>query len=69
MSEAPLYLSGTGDDLVVDRHGNEVHRYMQRVVHSPGGLLEEKCRGTSLIRNTPPVGPYSRTMPRVLRRS
>ena len=26
-------------------------------------------RGTSLIRNTPPVGPYSRNMPRALRES
>ena len=26
-------------------------------------------RGTSLIRNCPPLGPYSRPMPRALRRS
>ena len=28
--------------------------------------LEGRCRGTSIIRNRHPVGPYSRTMPRLL---
>ena len=29
-------------------------------------LALQGCRGTSLIRNSPPVGPYSSRMPRVL---
>ena len=29
-------------------------------------IFEHDCRGTSLIRNTPLLGPYSRTIPRVL---
>ena len=33
------------------------------------GCPPERCRGTSLIRNRHPVGPYSRTMPRLVRRS
>jgi len=31
--------------------------------------IEQRYRGTSLIRNRPPLGPYSRTMPRLLWRS
>jgi len=36
-----------------------------------GGLLQQKgaYRGTSLIRNRHPIGPYSRAMPRLLWRS
>ena len=42
--------------------------------HGPSGGVGQ-CqdhsiyRGTSLIRNTPLLGPYSRTIPRVIRRS
>jgi len=33
---------------------------------SCGFVWEWECRGTSLIRNTPPVGPFSSPMPRDL---
>ena len=36
-----------------------------------GGLggIQQAYRGTSLIKNCPPIGPYTRTMLRALRRS
>ena len=33
----------------------------------PTNVLFITCRGTSLIRNNPPLGPCSRAMPRALR--
>jgi len=38
-------------------------------VGSVHGARVSRYRGTSLIRNTPSVGPYRRTLPRVLWRS
>ena len=35
-------------------------------VYTPEALLHREYRDTSLIRNTPLLGPYSRTLPRVL---
>ena len=35
-------------------------------LHSRHTPLRAGCRGTSLIRNNNPLGPYSRTMPRAL---
>ena len=72
-----MWLTGAG--IVVDTH---VHRVSRRLGWAPSGqgtspettrnALEEYSphtqtyRGTSLVRDRHPVGPYSRTMPRVL---
>ena len=39
-----------------------------RVPHTPPGDTDMEYRGTSLIRNNPPVGPYRRPMHRALLR-
>jgi len=53
MIQVPLYR------LVLCLHGGLEHT----VHHAVGAYM---YRGTSLIRNCPPIGPYSRTMPRAL---
>ena len=44
-------------DLARD-HGEAAEAFAQKV--------RLRCRGTSLIRNTPPLGSYSKTLPRAL---
>ena len=61
---------GTWGEAVCDERGNPVQpRHFWGWVSStdPSTLeLGLRYRGTSFIRNTPLLGPYSRTMPRVL---
>ena len=41
-------------------------RFPRAPASLPGGLHTVEYRGTSLIRKRPPLGPYSRAMPRAL---
>ena len=61
----------SGDSLAPPPPGSDTHVVLTLKFCLPGtstGVLAPgvHCRGTSRIRNTPPLGPYSRTMPRVL---
>jgi len=57
MSEVPLYMSP--GVCVAAWGGGKAPR--SRLLFPDTGY-----RGTSLIRNTPPLGPYSKTLPRVI---
>ena len=58
MSEVPLYVRKAF-----------IHHTQRPVIVRKLRLGVRPYRGTSLIRNTPSVGPYRRPMPRVLRES
>ena len=77
---APIAGAGTASSAADRARG--VQRIQRRVHRFPAGLAlsspacgfysifshwaSSQYRGTSLIRNCPPLGPYSRTMPRAL---
>ena len=64
MGEVPLEnLSGT----VWDRPASGQIQEMVFAGHAQLEYIPLRYRGTSLIRNSAPLGPYSRTMPRALR--
>ena len=55
INEVPHVINIHGQELIHDRDPESEHT-----------LNPKTCRGTSLIRNRDPVGPYSRTMPTLL---
>ena len=59
MSEVPLYVSGTGMQGLLKNQEALLLGFLGREL-----CLRKAYRGTSLIRNNLPLGPYSRTIPR-----
>ena len=74
MSEVPMYMKDFLEQWLMETtHGLSTNERLSRQKaegnHVSAREWRPLYRGTSLIRSTPPVGPYSNPMPRTIWRS